>query len=169
MAGETSGKLVISGRDNNGDSREINIEVLDKTLFIADVGIISQRHNRYLSGITSTYPGDDTFSVIWTQAENVRRYRILVVGGADGDYVKVTEDAPNFTVEGNWLADPGSNRDIDVEHFRVYTSTPDAAGSFIPLWSEWQELSKDPDDDSLSRLGFLASAAGPFTIFVEAE
>lgn len=136
---------------------------------VSEVGVPSQRHNRLTDTIiTSTWPGNDTFSVTWTQAENVRRYRVLVLGGADGDYVKVCEDAVNEAQAEAWLTTAVSTS-TDLEHFRVYTSTPDAAGSFIPLWSDWQEMSKDPSDLSLSRLDFLASAAGPFAVFVEAE
>lgn len=129
----------------------------------------TQKHDRYRSGITATWPGNDNFSVTFTQQEDVRRYRVLVVGGADGDFVKVVEDAVNEAQAEVWLANPSSSQTADVEHRRVYTSTPDANGSFIPLWSEWFELSKDVKDLSLSRLDFLASTAGPFEVFVEAE
>lgn len=139
------------------------------TPHVADIGLPSQRHNRLTDAIiTATWPGNDTFSVSWTQAEDVRRYRVLVTGGADGDYVKVCEDAVNEAQAESWLTTAVSTS-TDLEHFRVHTSTPDVAGSFIPLWSDWQELSKDANDLSLSRLDFLASAAGPFTVFVEAE
>lgn len=137
--------------------------------WVAEVGILSQRHNRSNNAITATWPGNDTFSVSWTQAENVRRYRVLVTGGADGDHVRVAEDAVNEAQAESWLAAALNNTSTDVPHLIVYTSTPDANGTFIQQWSEWQELSKDPDDDSLTRLDFLASAAGPFAITVEAE
>ena len=140
-----------------------------KAVQVADVGIISQRHNRTNNVITATWPGNDTFSVSWTQAENVRRYRVLVTGGADGDHVRVVEDAINETEAESWLTETLNSTSADVEYLKVYTSTPDANGTFIQQWSEWQELSKDPDDLSLSRLDFLASAAGPFAITVEAE
>lgn len=136
---------------------------------VAEVGIPSQRHRRFRDNITATWPGNDTFSVSFTELENVRRYRVLVTGGADGDYVKVTEDAANEAQAEAWLADPTASSTTDVEHSRVYTSTPDAAGSFIPLWSDWFELSKNSGDLPLSRLDFLASAAGPFVVFVEGE
>jgi len=136
---------------------------------VVEVGLPSQRHNRFRDNITATWPGDDTFSVTFTTTEDVRRYRVLVTGGADGDYVKVTEDATNEAQAEAWLANPTASSTVDVEHFRVYSSTPDVAGSFIPLWSEWKELSKNTSDLSLSRLDFLASAAGPFVVFVEAE
>jgi hypothetical protein len=136
---------------------------------VTDIGIPSQRHNRVKTIITATWPANDTFSVSWTAAENVRRYRIMVTGGADGDFVKVCEDAVNAVQAAAWLTTATDSSTADVDHFRVATSTPDANGSFIPLWSDWQELSKDAADIPLSRLDFLATAAGPFTVFVEAE
>lgn len=137
-------------------------------MHVAEVGIPSQRHNRYITGITATWPGNDTFAVTFTQTENVRRYRYMVTGGADGDYVKCCEDAANEAQAESWLT-LAASASADREFIHVYTSTPDANGSFLPIWSEWQEMSKDPADVSLSRLDFLASAAGPFVIWVEAE
>jgi len=135
---------------------------------VAEVGIASQPHRRYLSGITATWPGNDTFSMSFTSVENVRRYRVLVIGGAAGDYVKVAEDAANQAQAAAWLADPASSASTDVEHSRVYAIP---TGTIAPnnYWSEWRELSKYSNDLSLSRLDFLGSAAGPFNIFVEAE
>jgi len=129
----------------------------------------TQRHNRSNNVITATWPGNDTFSVSWTQAENVRRYRVLVTGGADGQHVRVVEDAVNEAQAESWLTENLNNTSADNEYLIVYTSTPDANGTFIQQWSDWQELSKDKNDLSLSRLDFIASAAGPFAITVEAE
>ena len=134
-----------------------------------NVNSITERHNRSNNVITATWPGNDTFSVSWTQAENVRRYRVLVTGGADGDHVRVVEDAVNEVQAEAWLTANLNNTSADNEYLIVHTSTPDANGTFIPNWSEWQELSKSTLDLSLSRLDFLASAAGPFAITVEAE
>jgi len=130
---------------------------------------VKQRHNRSNNIITATWPGNDTFSVSWTQGEDVRRYRVLVTGGADGDHVRVVEDATNEAQAESWLATALNNNSADVEHLLVHTSTPDANGTFTPHWSEWQELSKSTLDLSLGRLDFLASAIGPFAITVEAE
>lgn len=135
---------------------------------VADFGLPSQPHKRYLSGITATWPGNDTFSVSFASTENVRRYRVLVVGGAAGDYVKVAEDAANAAQAAAWLADPASSASTDVEHARVY-AVPAGTIATNQHWSEWKELSKDPSDVSLARLDFLASGVGPFSIFVEAE
>jgi len=269
--------------------------------YVAEIGIPSQRHNRLIDNITATWPGNDTFSVTWTQAEDVRRYRVKVTGGAADDYVKVVEDSVNEaqaeawlggaistskppftelqtdgtfsvadatgtgttntgwswgagpewgiaggiatsaaddgvmtsdqssisgrryeitytvgnaalasgTVGGAALADVtvGTHTEIviatsatnlcsftaaathgsatvdnvfiswvdqyqenDVEFIEVVTSTPTSATTDQSAgWSEWLELSKDPDDDSLSRLDFSGSAAGPFVVHVEAE
>jgi hypothetical protein len=136
---------------------------------VTEMGIPNQRHRRYRSGITNAWPGNDTFSVTFTPAENVRRYRVLVTGGADGDYVRVAEDAVNEAQAEAWLAAPTSSGTVDVESSMVHTSTPDANGSFIPLWSEWFELSKDLADLSLARLDFFGSTGGPFAVYVEAE
>lgn len=170
MSADGTGKQkLVGGVSSTDNNRGLYQDFTSGAAHVADVGITSQRHNRLTgSSITATWPGNDTFSVTWTQAENVRRYRVMVTGGADGDYVKVCEDAVNEAQAEAWLTTATSTA-TDLEHYRVYTSTPDANGSFIPLWSDWQELSKDPGDTSLSRLDFLASAAGPFTVFVEAE
>lgn len=141
---------------------------VDEATFVTE-GAPGQWHNRYIDSITATWPGDDTFAVTWTQAEDVRRFRILVTGGADGDYVKFVMDAANEAQAEAWLAGPTADADADVEWRHVYTSTPDANGTFIPLWSEWIELSRNPDDNSLSRLDFLGSAAAAKAIFIQAE
>lgn len=130
---------------------------------------VNQRHNRSNNVITNVWPGDDTFSVSWTQAENVRRYRILVTGGADGDHVRVVEDAVNEVQAEVWLAETLNSVAADVEYFRVFTSQVSGGATLAPRWSEWQELSKDVNGLSLGRLDFIASAAGPFSITVEAE
>ena len=140
-------------------------------LMVASEGVndLTQRHNRSNNVISATWPSNDTFSVSWTQAENVRRYRILVTGGADGNHVRVVEDAVNEVQAEAWLAENLNNVSSDNEYLTVHTSTPDANGTFIPHWSDWQELSKATTDLSLGRLDFIASAAGPFAITVEAE
>lgn len=145
----------------------------DNTLHTADIGIIGQRHNRYFApgAAMNTHPGDDTRCVTWTQQENVRRYRIYVEGGSAGDYIKVTEDAPDGAAAALWLDDPTSSATEDVEHWRQYTANPTSATTVQTAgWSEWREMSKHPSDISLSRLDFEASSASTdFTIFVEAE
>lgn len=140
-----------------------------KSVVVEGMADITQRHNRSNNAITETWPSDDTFSVSWTQAENVRRYRVLVTGGVDGDHVRVVEDATSEAQAAAWLTENLNNVSADNEYLTVHTSTPDANGTFIPNWSEWQELSKAEIDMSLSRLDFMGSAAGPFTITVEAE
>lgn len=129
---------------------------------VVDVGIISQRHNRSRTGITATWPGNDDFSVSWTQSEDVRRYRVLITGGSAGDTVRVVEDATNEAQAEAWLALDANSPAADVEYLVVQTTTDNR-------WSPWQEMSKDPADLSLSRLDFIGSAVGPFAITVEAE
>ena len=165
----TGKAAVLGGRVDGSPNENLYQRYTGGAGLVAEVGIPSQRHNRSNNVITATWPGNDTFSVSWTQTEDVRRYRVLVTGGADGDHVRVAEDAVNEAQAESWLAAALNNTSTDVEHSIVYTSTPDANGTFIPHWSDWQELSKDADDLSLSRLDFLASAAGPFAITVEAE
>lgn len=162
--------VTIQGKRASDRSKTQELKASDDgTLYMHDVGLPNQRHNRTNNVITATWPGNDTFSVSWLQVENVRRYRVLVTGGADGDHVRVVEDAANEAQAESWLTASLNSTSSDVAYLIVHTSTPDANGTFIPHWSEWQELSKDPTDLSLSRLDFIASAAGPFTITVEAE
>lgn len=130
-------------------------------VFIREVP--SQKHDRYRSGITATWPGNDNFSVTFTQAENVRRYRWkFITTSGTVTHVKVAEDAVNEAQAEVWLADATSSQTADVENRRLETSG---------VWSEWIELSKDESDLSLSRLDFLA--AGPTSpvvaVHVEAE
>lgn len=153
---------------SSADSKPEDLYSASGALFTAEAGIPNQPHRRYLSGIIATWPGNDTFSVTWTALENVRRYRVLVLGGAANDYVKVTEDAANQAQAAAWLADPASSASTDVEHWRAF-AVPAATALLATHWSEWKELSKDPNDLPLARLDFLGSAAGPYTIFVEAE
>jgi len=160
----------IRSRDANGDYvTDSSGKPGLNTILGENADDVKERHNRSNNVITATWPGNDTFSVSWTQAENVRRYRILVTGGADGDHVRVVEDAVNEAQAESWLTENLNNTSADNEYLTVYTSTPDANGTFIPHWSEWQELSKATTDLSLSRLDFLASAASTFAITIEAE
>lgn len=126
---------------------------------------VKQAHNRYITGVDNSHPADESaHKVTWNQSENVRRYRILPIGGtghhggAAGDYIRVVEDAPNGAIADAFLAEASAPA-TDVEYWVAQ----------VNQWSEWKELSKSDDDASLSRLDFEASAAGPFTIFVEAE
>lgn len=148
------------GLDDQNDV--VEIEVAGGASKVAEVGIVTQRHNRSRTGISATWPGNYNFSVTWTQAEDVRRYRILVTGGSAGDTVRVAEDAINETQAEAWLTLDANSPTADVEYLVVQTTTDNR-------WSEWQELSKDSDDLSLSRLDFIGSVAGPFAITVEAE
>lgn len=202
--------------------------VIEDAQFVADVGIPSQKHDRYISGITDTWPGDDTFSVSFTQLEDVRRYRIKAVrtamdlwvassapalgtivhptsannlvfevtnvigtgqvaaseptwpdvvgetvtdestAGVDGVtwtarhadsvYLKWVEDAVNEAQAEAWLATVTGSASTDVEYRKAYDA----------IYTEWIELSKNPDDLSLSRLDFLA-IADTWQVFVEAE
>lgn len=117
------------------------------------------RSNRKIDSITATWPSNDTFSIAFTEDQNVRRYRIAVAGGSAGDYVKCCEDAVSALEAAGFLTGPAS-RLVEATHDWYFTGTG---------WSEWQELSTDPDVPALARLDFLGSAAGPFTIFVQAE
>lgn len=142
----------------------------DGVSHVAEVGIVNLRHNRFLDSVTNSWPGNDTFSVTFTQTENVRRYRIYVTGGVAGNYVKVAEDAANEAQAEAWLGDASSSSSQDVEHNRVHTASPvSATTQQTSGWSKWFDLSKHDNDISLSRLDFLGSAAGPFEICVEAE
>jgi len=129
---------------------------------VAEVGIPNQKHDRRIETITATWPGDDTFAVTFTEIENVRRYRWRW-NQASGtvNYVKVVEDAINEAQAEAWLADVAESVATDIE----YRKHQDA-----DTWSEWIELSKDPNDTPLRRLDFLASGTTPDAdIDVEAE
>lgn len=143
----------------------------DGAAHVADVGIPNQKHDRYISGITPTWPGDDSFSVTFTSLDNVRRYRwrFNVTAGtvdtANGEGVRVVEDAVNAAQAGSWLTTAISSSSDDVEYRQHVQEN---------VWTDWVELSKDPNDISLSRLDFLVDAADTTTpatveIFVEAE
>lgn len=96
----------------------------------------------------------------FTQAENVRRYRILAIATSGGGHMKWVEDAANSQQAGTWLLDPTSSESKDLNHQRAEDG----------VWTEWQELSKNPDDDSLSNLYFAGdNTAGAWEIYVETE
>ena len=163
MSGNTSNHYV----DNintltNGKEKWIPGKATSGAQHVLDVGITSQRHNRSRTGITATWPSDDTFSVSWAQSEDVRRYRVLVTGGSVGDTVRIVEDATNEAQAEAWLALDANSPTSDVEYNAVQTTTTNE-------WGPWEELSKDPADLSLGRLDFIGSVAGPFAITVQAE
>jgi hypothetical protein len=135
-------------------------------VIIADRAITTTKHNRYITGVTATWPGDDTFSMTFTEAEAVTRYRVHVEGAAADTYVKVVEDAVNEAQAEAWLTTATSSASADVEYDIVRNSSPVAATEMGEMWSEWKEF---PEGEYLSRLDFLGSAAGPFSIWVEAE
>jgi len=123
---------------------------------IVDLGIASQRHNRYetVIGYATTLTG----LVSWAQSENVRRYRVF-----PSATMRVVEDAANVAQAEDWL---------ETEAAKSVHTTDDA--EYIVAaggeWSDWQELSKDADDDSLSNLYFGLDASGTgATVIVEAE
>jgi len=133
---------------------------------ITDAATTKIRHNRFIDSISATWPDNDTFSITWEPSEAVSRYRVKVRGGAAGDYVKVVEDAANEAQAGAWLTTATSSATVDVEYIIQETSNPVSATIMGGLWSEWQEF---PEGDYLSRLDFLGSAAGTFSIWIEAE
>ena len=45
------------GVDSTGNNTLIPVNVTNGAAFVADVGIPNQRHNRFLEGIDSTWPG----------------------------------------------------------------------------------------------------------------
>lgn len=135
-------------------------------VIISDKPITTTKHNRYITGVTATWPGDDTFSMTWTEAEGVTRYRVHVEGAVEDTYVKVVEDAVNQSQAGAWLTTATSSASADVEYDIVRNSSPVSATEMGEMWSEWKEF---PEGEYLSRLDFLGSAAGPFSIWVEAE
>jgi len=97
-------------------------------------------------------------SMTFTQAENIRAYRLLAVrtGGSSTDYVKVAEDAVNMIQAAYLLQTPSASTSGDVQNNRIDDG----------VWTEWQELSKDTSDLSLSSLHFAATG-GSWEIWME--
>jgi len=145
------------------DGKPEPVKITSGAAHVAEVGIPAQRHNRLVTtDVTATHPGNDTTAVTWTQAENVRRYRVLALSATATDKVKIVEDAINGTQALAWLSDETESLTADVEWWMIY----------VNQWSEWKELSKDAADQSLSRLDFelFTGGTGPITeILVEAE
>jgi hypothetical protein len=130
------------------------------------------RHNRYLdlTATAGTWPGDDSFAVTFTQNENVRRYRVRAFCATAGNHIRWVEDAVNEAQAESWLtASDGSDGSADVEYMRVFSFGVQSATTGADGWSEWKELSVDPDLPSLSRLDFLGSADEQMYVEVEAE
>lgn len=114
---------------------------------------------------TGTATGTAAFvkGIAFTQGQNVRRYRVKAEAVSGGGYVKWVEDAANALQAGAWLLDPVSTGSLN--HQRIEDSAGSSGG-----WSEWKELSKDADDDSLSNLYFAGdNTPGVWNIWVEAE
>ena len=220
-------KITLNGIKEDGQRGGVELGMTGNAVNV-NTDIISQRHNRSRTGITATWPGNDDFSVSWTQSEDVRRYRVLVeriaediwttgtafpvgtilhattdnpftfevtaisgsgtsdgtteptwptaVGGTvidnagadqitwtarsdNASYVKIVEDAVNEAQEEAWLATDNDSASSDVEYKKAFDGV-------IP--DDPEEMSKDQNDLSLSRLGFLATA-DTWAITVEAE
>ena len=153
------------GVDANGDS------AANSGVFVAEVGIPNQRHNRYLTlADGDTWPGDETYKVTFTQAENVRRYRVRFESATADTILKVVEDAVNEAQAEAWLTDASSSASADVEYIRLLNAgLSTATTNKDDGWSEWQELSKDPTDLSLQNLYFLGDTNEAYAIWVEAE
>lgn len=130
---------------------------------------VKEPHRRFRSGITNIWPGNENFSVTFSVPENVRRYRVAVLGGVNGEYVKVAEDAMIEEVAEQLLQDAVSSIASDVEYDTYYTSTPASGQNFKLNWSNYKELSKSDLDQPLRSLHFLGSSAGPFTILIDGE
>jgi len=138
---------------------------------LVEVGIPNQRHNRYLTlADGDTWPGDETYKVTWTQAENVRRYRVRLESATADSTVNIVEDAANEAQAEVWLAAASSSASADVEYWRAHNALlSTATTNKDDGWSEWKELSKDSNDLSLSNLYFLGDTNEAYAIWVEAE
>jgi len=138
---------------------------------IPDIEWVNQRHNRYLTlADGDTWPDDETYKVTFTQIENVRRYRVRLESATADSIVKVVEDATNEVQAEAWLTDASSSATTDVEYWRAHNALLTTATTNKDTgWSDWQELSKDPRDSSLSNLYFLGDTNEAYAIWVEAE
>jgi len=129
------------------------------TLTTAEVGIPTLRNNRYET--TIGYAANLTGFVEFTQAENVRAYRLFP--SANMRYV---EDAQNVT-QANVLLNSAAAQTATVDEAVDYSIARVAAAG-IDGWTEWIELDINPDLPSLSSLWFGLDAAGTgATVFVE--
>ena len=138
---------------------------------IVDVEWVNRRHNRYLTlADGDTWPGDETYKGTFTQDENVRRYRVRSESATADSILKITEDAVNEAQAEVWLADASSSASADVMYWRAHNALLSTATTNKDNgWSEWKELSKDPNDLSLSNLYFLGDTNEAYAIWVEAE
>ena len=132
---------------------------------------VNQRHNRYLTlADGDTWPGDETYKVTFTQEENVRRYRVRTESATADSILKITEDGVNEAQAEAWLTDASSSASADVMYWRAHNALlTTAATNRDEGWSEWKELSKDPNDLSLSNLYFLGDTNEAYAIWVESE
>ena len=161
--------ITVCFEDESGNATSSRVS--NKALHVTDVGIPTQRHNRYLTlADGDTWPGNETYKVTWTQAENVRRYRVRFSSAtADTPTLKIVEDGANEAQAEAWLATATTSATADVEYIVIATSNKTAPADTGLGWSEWQELSKDPDDLSLTNLYFLGDTNEAYSIWVEAE
>lgn len=145
--------------DEDLNQKDDPLFLYNKSLFVAMEDVPNARIARYWApGVAiNAHPGDDSQAMQFALAENCRFYRLKVLGGAVGDYIKVVEDAPNGTIEALQLDDPTSSLVTNVTHNRVFTSNPATETQYEQGWTEWKRLSQDPELPPLRRLGFEAS------------
>lgn len=127
---------------------------------VVELGRGSPRSNRYET--TIGYAANLTGRVDFSQAENVRAYRVRP--SAD---MRVVEDAQNVAQANvllNSAAAETAKTNEAVDYIVVYAA---AAGDPSSGWSEWQEIDKT-SDFALSSLWFGLNAAGTgATVYVE--
>ena len=138
--------------------------------YIADIGVPTTRNNQSVApgAAINSHPGDDSQAFIWTEADNVRAYRIRVTGGAVGDYIKICEDAVNGVQAAAWLGVSVGTTPTSLDYEKYLTADNATPSQRDNGWSEWNYLSPNPDDLPLTRLDYEASsAATDFVIEVE--
>ena len=137
---------------------------------VADVGIPTTRNNQSVApgAAINSHPGDDSQAFIWSEADNVRAYRVRVTGGAVGDYIKICEDAVNGVQAAAWLSVAAGASATKLDYQKYLTADNATPSQREEGWSEWNYLSPDPDDLPLTRLDYeSSSAATDFEIEVE--
>lgn len=116
---------------------------------------------RKLTGITSTWPSDDSFAFLFNEGENVRAFRfraIKTAGNTPGATLRYCLDAPTESAaEQLFLFTPISENLENLPYFDIYEEG----------WTEWVDIAKDEEFTlALARIDFLATA-DTWTIIME--
>ncbi len=142
----------IAGKDSSS-GYTVDINSTNGAAHVTSVDPSELVHNRYRTGITATI-ATGTKTVTFTQAENVRSVRFYF---STANLFRVVFDASSDADAQAKLATAADSATNDVQYHLI-------EGPTIAT----REFSKNPDDQSLSRIDMVAdSNAGPHTVYVE--